>query len=117
VVWGTDGKIVAKLYDSDGVTLIQSVSAVNRWITSGGIAFRATGADKHWDTVTDLPTSPSTLPGAMSRSGSRGVRHHDIQVAGLLVADESSKKSKVQQQLWTSTRDQIFMAGFPRRGF
>jgi hypothetical protein len=117
VVWGTDGKIVGKLYDSDGVTLIQSVSAVNRWITSGGIAFRATGSDKHWDTVTDLPTSPSTLPGAMSRSGSRGVRHHDIQVTGLLVADESSKKSKVQQQLWTSTRDQIFMAGFPRRGF
>ena len=117
VVWGTDGKIVGKLYDSDGVTLIQSVSAVNRWITAGGIAFRATGSDKHWDTVTDLPTSPSTLPGAMSRSGSRGVHHHDIQVAGLLVADESSKKSKIQQQLWTSTRDQIFMAGFPRRGF
>jgi hypothetical protein len=57
VDWGKSGTIVGKLFDSDGVTLLASVQAKTTAITSGGIAFRATGTsgsgdDKYWDTVT-----------------------------------------------------------------
>jgi hypothetical protein len=52
VDWGASGKIVGKLFDSNGTTLLQTVTASTTAITSGGIAFRATGSDKYWDTVT-----------------------------------------------------------------
>jgi hypothetical protein len=52
VDWGTSGAIVGKLYASDGATLLNQVTATTTAITSGGIAFRATGSDKYWDTVT-----------------------------------------------------------------
>jgi hypothetical protein len=55
VEWGTGGAITGKLYDSDGKTLLTSVSAQTNVITSGGIAFRAFGNAKFWDTVTDSP--------------------------------------------------------------
>jgi hypothetical protein len=55
VDWGTSGKIVGRLYDSHGTTLLRTVTATTTAITSGGIAFRATGHDKFWDTVTDTP--------------------------------------------------------------
>jgi hypothetical protein len=78
VDWGTSGRIVGKLFDSNGTTLLRSVTASTTAITSGGIAFRAIGnSDKYFDTVTatygvnhfslEAPT-PSTpmasLPGA-----------------------------------------------------
>jgi hypothetical protein len=53
VDWGTSGNIVGKLYDSNGTTLLRSVSASTRVITSGGIALRSIGNDKYWDTITD----------------------------------------------------------------
>jgi hypothetical protein len=54
--WGTSGKIVGKLFDSNGTTLLQTVTASTSVITSGGIAFRATGNyNKFWDTVTATP--------------------------------------------------------------
>jgi len=40
------------LFDSNGTTLLGSVTATATAITSGGIAFRATGYDKYFDTVT-----------------------------------------------------------------
>jgi hypothetical protein len=52
VDWGTSGKIVGKLFDSNGTTLLNTVTATTKVITAGGIAFRATGSDKYWDTVT-----------------------------------------------------------------
>lgn len=52
VDWNPSGKIVGKLLDSDGVTLLKSVTATTKVITSGGFAFKATGHDKYWDTVT-----------------------------------------------------------------
>ncbi len=55
VNWGTSGKIVGKLYASDGTTLINQVTATTTAITSGGIAFRARGSDKFFDTVTLTP--------------------------------------------------------------
>src|SRR5207248_3972484 len=52
VTWGTTGGMVGKLYDSDGTTLLSSVSASANLFTAGGIGFHATGHDKYWDTVT-----------------------------------------------------------------
>ena len=116
VVWGTDGKIVGNLYDSDGVTLIQSVSAVNRWITAGGIAFRATGSDKHWDTVTDTASSPPTLPNANSGKGSSRVRHHTVEVARALEAEDAARRTRAQQVVMAALKDHVFLTGFHRRG-
>ena len=60
VDWGTSGKIVGKLFDSNGTTLLQTVTASTTAITSGGIAFRATGNyNKFWDTVTADPRRES----------------------------------------------------------
>ena len=40
VVWGVGGSIIANLFDSDGTTLLNTVSATDNSVTSGGIAFR-----------------------------------------------------------------------------
>ena len=59
VDWGTNGSLVGKVFDSNGTTLLQTVTASCTAITSGGIAFRANGTySKHWDTV--LVTSSAT---------------------------------------------------------
>ncbi len=64
MAWGVGGSIIARLYDSDGTTLLRTVSATHNVITQGGIGFRAFGADWHWDTVTVVPgTSPSAFAG------------------------------------------------------
>jgi hypothetical protein len=52
VDWGKSGKIIGKLFDSNGTTLLRSVTATTTAITSGGIAFRATSSAKYFDTVT-----------------------------------------------------------------
>jgi hypothetical protein len=53
VDWGTSGTIVGKLFDSNGTTLLRTVTATTTAITSGGIAFRATASSAFFDTVTD----------------------------------------------------------------
>jgi hypothetical protein len=64
VDWGMSGKIIGKLFDSDGVTLLNSVTATTTVITAGGIAFRGQGHDKYWDTVTvQHGVNPFALPG------------------------------------------------------
>ena len=55
VDWGGNGSIVGKVFDSDGATLLQTVTAAATGITSGGIAFRAIGSNKYWDTVQVTP--------------------------------------------------------------
>lgn len=50
VDWGASGKIVGRLFDSNGTTLLQTVSGSST-VTSGGIAFRGFGSNKLWDTV------------------------------------------------------------------
>jgi hypothetical protein len=52
VDWGAGGSITGRLFDSNGTTLLKSVSAADNAFTAGGIAFRATGHDKQWDAVT-----------------------------------------------------------------
>ncbi len=78
VDWGTSGKIIGKLFDSNGTTQLNSVTATTTAITSGGIGFRAIGHNKYWDTVTAFAHSnepalaPSVpfLPNAVPISGS-----------------------------------------------
>jgi hypothetical protein len=79
VDWSTTGAIVGKLVDSDGVTVLGQVSTKVTGITGGGIAFRSTGSDKYWDTVTDtrgvnsfVVTSSGSTSGGTSTSGSSG---------------------------------------------
>ena len=55
VDWGTTGMIVGKVFDSNGATLLQTATASTTAITSGGIAFRAIGSNKYWDTVQLTP--------------------------------------------------------------
>ncbi|HEV3115484.1 MAG TPA: S53 family peptidase [Gemmataceae bacterium] len=73
VDWGASGKIIGKLFDSNGTTLLRSVTATTTDIMSGGIAFRATGYDKYWDTVTAIHgVNGFALPGKPgSTSGTR----------------------------------------------
>jgi hypothetical protein len=52
--WGADGHaITANLYDSDGTTLLNSVTGTTTapFPSGGGIAFRGFGHDKYFDTV------------------------------------------------------------------
>ena len=76
VDWSTTGAIVAKVYAADGSTLLYSVTAKTTSITTGGIAFRATGSDKYFDTVTvahsgnSFTTSSNTTITITTSSGS-----------------------------------------------
>jgi hypothetical protein len=70
VVWGTDNSITGNLYDSDGVTLLNSVTAtVTPQFTSGGIAFRALGSDKYFDTVVVDTDSTATAQQIVDAGG------------------------------------------------
>ena len=51
VTWETSGFITGRLYDSDGATLLNTVTATNTAITSGGIGFRSFDGTKSFDTV------------------------------------------------------------------
>ena len=51
VVWGTDGSLTGNLYDSDGETLLNSVSDNSTLFSEGGIAFRGFDGVKAFDTV------------------------------------------------------------------
>jgi subtilase family serine protease len=52
VSWGTNGVIIGKVYDSNGTTLLQSVTGSSTAFTAGGIAFRSTNSSNtYWDTV------------------------------------------------------------------
>jgi subtilisin-like proprotein convertase family protein len=48
--WHLGGDIIGRLYDSDGITLLNTVTANDSTYTSGGIAFRAF-ANHYFDTV------------------------------------------------------------------
>ena len=61
VTWETSGTITGCLYDSDGATLLNTVTATNTAITSGGIAFRSFESGKFFDTVQVLGEAPPVL--------------------------------------------------------
>jgi immune inhibitor InhA-like protein len=51
VVWEVGGAITGRLFDSDGETLLNTVTATDNTITSGGLAFRGFGATHFVDSV------------------------------------------------------------------
>src|SRR5262245_842730 len=51
IAWGVGGSITGRLFDSDGVTLLNTVTATDTTITSGGLAFRGFGPTHFVDTV------------------------------------------------------------------
>jgi len=51
IVWGVGGSITGRLFDSDGTTLLNTVTATDNTITSGGLAFRGFGPTHYVDTV------------------------------------------------------------------
>jgi hypothetical protein len=51
IVWGVGGAITGKLYDSDGTTLLNTVTGNDTTITSGGLAFRGFGPTFFVDSV------------------------------------------------------------------
>ena len=60
VMWMQTGEILARLYDSDGVTLLNTVSAFDSTVASGGIAFRAFGGAKFFDSVKIIAATAGT---------------------------------------------------------
>ena len=57
--WGAGGTITAQLFASNGTTLLNTVSANDNTITSGGIAFRGFDSGPGaFDTVTLVTTTP-----------------------------------------------------------
>src|SRR5262249_46037607 len=51
IVWGVGGNITGRLFDSDGTTLLNTVTATDTTITSGGLAFRGFGPTHYVDSV------------------------------------------------------------------
>jgi hypothetical protein len=81
VDWSANGSIVGKVFDSDGTTLVRTVTASSTAITSGGIAFRAIGSDKYWDTVQVTPAANQSVAAGGSATGSLGSTANTV-VAG-----------------------------------
>ncbi|HEY5312841.1 MAG TPA: pre-peptidase C-terminal domain-containing protein, partial [Pirellulales bacterium] len=107
VVWGVGGQITGNLYDSDATTLLNSVSAVDDDVTSGGIAFRGFSNAFYFDTVSvSSPQTPtysvqaaagSTLTASTATPGDSvaGINSLDPQLliynsAGALVASDDN---------------------------
>jgi hypothetical protein len=64
VTWAISGALTGRLYDSDGVTLLNTVTGNSNGVTSGFIAFRAFQSDKYFDTVvvdSDSTASPQDM--------------------------------------------------------
>src|SRR5262249_38214506 len=74
VDWGTSGTIIGKLFDSDGTTLLRTVTAFTTDIISGGFGFRNIGNDTYWDTVTVAHgvNRFAVQPASLSQGGSFG---------------------------------------------
>jgi hypothetical protein len=51
VTWQASGNLIGRLYDSDGTTLLNTVTASDTTVSSGGIAFRSFSSTKYFDTV------------------------------------------------------------------
>ena len=62
VVLGMGGTVVGNLYDSDGTTLLSTLTVSSPLVRSGGIAFRAFGGVKAFDTVQRFASTGNTTP-------------------------------------------------------
>jgi hypothetical protein len=71
--WGAGGVITANLYDSDGVTLLNTASGTTTApFPTGGVAFRAFGHDKYFDSVVVDAGSAGSAADRASAGGGLG---------------------------------------------
>jgi hypothetical protein len=110
VDWGASGTIIGKLFDSNGTTLLQSVTASTTAITSGGIAFRATGSDKFWDTVTATHGVNNFAIQAGGHAGSAGFFGADL-TGSRLSALEASLALRQIISGWPTLNSSALSAG------
>jgi hypothetical protein len=110
VAWGTDGSITGRLFGSDGTTLLDTVTATTPAgaPTSGGIAFRAIGHDKFFDTVTQTPGATAAVGGRMEGpvlGTGNGADDQAIAVVSQAIATvaSSSRGTSTQQAQATTT--------------
>jgi hypothetical protein len=92
VDWGTSGAIVGRLFDSDGKTLLNTVTASTTAITSGGIAFRATGYDTFWDTVT-VTHGVNTFQAGQPAAGGKAMASVPSWFQGVVASLETSARA------------------------
>jgi hypothetical protein len=112
VVWGVGGAITGNLYDSDGVSLLSTVSASSNVYTSGGIAFRAFGSDKYFDTIEAVPTGNGASPsrhgiGAHHASLHSGPRSGPGPAGGLLDPFQYQSVPGTGIQIWLARWDSL----------
>jgi hypothetical protein len=96
VDWGKNGKVVGKLFDSNGTSLLKQVTAATTAITSGGFSFRAIGHDKYWDTVTatyGVNNFTTTPPATFD------------QWQALIALAQAEGWARAQADLWAQTGD------------
>jgi hypothetical protein len=93
VDWSTTGNMVGKLFDSNGTTLLRSVSASTKVITSGGIALRSIGNDKYWDTITDTSGVNNFARRAVTTHATTPPWWQNSDVAGTLSGITSAKSA------------------------
>lgn len=73
VSWSTTGAITGKVFDSNGTTQLQTVTATTNVIRSGGIAFKANDATAYWDSVQVTSNSPGTTTNPRATAVGRGL--------------------------------------------
>jgi hypothetical protein len=101
VVWGTNGSILGQLFDSNGTTLLNSVSTTASLFSAGGIGFHATGHDKYWDTVTAVFGTGGAGPHVHTVSGAG--HNHSFVAVGLLIGAPVSFPPGPFDSFWENT--------------
>ncbi|HEV3440768.1 MAG TPA: S53 family peptidase [Gemmata sp.] len=82
VQWGTSGNVIAKLYASNGTTLLNTVTAATGDTTVGTFAFRAIGSTTFFSTVTDTPGVNNFATLAASSSTSATISNGTVSSTG-----------------------------------
>ena len=116
VVWGTDGALTGNLYDSDGVTLLNSVSGTSTARSEGGIGFRGFGSDKYFDTVTvdDGTAGPAGRGGPAVDPGHRPAHRQGRGAhgrGGLLDPFQYQPVPGTGRDIWLAAFDQLQQYG------
>ncbi|MBX9653019.1 S53 family peptidase [bacterium] len=118
VDWSTSGTMVAKLYDTNGTSLLKSVSGTSTTYASGGIGFKGTGSDKFFDSVSvihGVNVVATTKPAVASFSLSAMVTSTGFTgnvTTPTTSANTYSNTSSISSHSLSSTRvDQYFSSG------